>query len=420
MIDAVHDYIYRTLNADNEYVVLGLEPVLGYTFRQNKVSSNFFLSRKLAVKSTIHAGANADVYLLNFVDSTRNVTSTGLNPWRLRWNTNASGLLLQPFVQWKKTLTAKAEMVAGLHSQYFSLSQSLVPLEPRFGVKYKSSDRTTLDFGAGLHSQIQPTYLYFLSRRNDARGEPIPENRSLDFTRSAQAVAGYQRMMSSNVRMRIETYYQYLFNVPVEKRDTSSFSMLNTGAGFSRIFPDSLTNTGVGRNYGVELTLEKFFSRGYLFLITASLFEARYQGSDNVWRDTDFNGNYILNSLFTREWSLKNRNTLSVGGKLTTAGGRRYGPVNEVASEQEQDVVYLNQVRNTQQFQPYFRIDLRVNYKINRPRVTHEIALDLVNLLGTKNLLKLTYAPDPLGIQSPIREEYQLGFLPLFYYRLDF
>jgi hypothetical protein len=58
---------------------------------------------------------------------------------------------------------------------------------------------------------------------------------------------------------------------------------------------------------------------------------------------------------------------------------------------------------------------------MNRTKVTHEIALDLVNILGTKNILKLTYAPndaDPSA--SSVREEYQLGFLPLFYYRLDF
>jgi hypothetical protein len=154
--------------------------------------------------------------------------------------------------------------------------------------------------------------------------------------------------------------------------------------------------------------------------VTGSLFEAKYKGKDDIWRDTDFNGNYIFNSLFTKEWKLKDRNAISLGGKVTTAGGRRYGPVNAAASELEKDIVYEDADRNSLQFAPYFRVDLRVNYKINRPKVTHEIALDLVNLLGTKNILKLTYAPDPLNLQSPIREEYQLGFLPLFYYRIDF
>jgi hypothetical protein len=50
--------------------------------------------------------------------------------------------------------------------------------------------------------------------------------------------------------------------------------------------------------------------------------------------------------------------------------------------------------------------------------------LDWVNILGTENVLKLTYAPDDASADdpnySPVREEYQLGFLPIFFYRVDF
>jgi CarboxypepD_reg-like domain/TonB-dependent Receptor Plug Domain len=420
IVDAQHDYIYRHLDTNNQYVVDDLEPVLDYLFKQSKLSGNIFYAKKLKERSTFNVGLNSDLYFFNFNDSVRNVTPSGLDPWRLRWNTSEQSLLLQPFVQWKKSFSDKTEMMAGLHSQYFSLSNSFIPLEPRIGFKHKPNSRNTFDFGVGLHSQIQPGYIYFQGQKTDDPLNPQPVNRNLDFTRSFQSVFGFQRMMAENIRVKSEVYYQYLFNIPVENRPTSSFSLVNTGAGFSRFFPEPLVNKGVGKNYGVELTVEKFFSRGYLFLITSSLFEAKYKGYDGIWRDTDFNGNYIFNSLFTKEWKLKGRNTIALGGKLTTAGGRRYGPVDQTASDLEKDIVYLDAQRNSKQFAPYFRADLRINYKINRPKVTHEIALDLVNLLGTKNILKLTYAPDPLNLQSPIREEYQLGFLPLFYYRIDF
>jgi hypothetical protein len=46
---------------------------------------------------------------------------------------------------------------------------------------------------------------------------------------------------------------------------------------------------------------------------------------------------------------------------------------------------------------------------------------DLVNVFGIQNVLGLTYAPNPADpTQSPVKEEYQLGFLPLFYYKIDF
>ena len=94
---------------------------------------------------------------------------------------------------------------------------------------------------------------------------------------------------------------------------------------------------------------------------------------------------------------------------------------NDCKLEEARDVVWIDAKRNTLQFRPYFRADLRINYRINRAKLTHELALDLVNVLDTRNILKLTYAPNDAELSvSPIREEYQLGFLPLFYYRLDF
>ena len=125
--------------------------------------------------------------------------------------------------------------------------------------------------------------------------------------------------------------------------------------------------------------------------------------------------------LFSKEWFIKGRNTIAIGGKVTTAGGRRYGPVDLTRSKNEREVIYVDATRNSLQFRPYFRADLRLSYKVNRMKVTHEIAVDLVNIFGIKNILKLTYSPNDLDpAASPVREEYQLGFLPLFYYRVDF
>jgi hypothetical protein len=421
-VRARHEYVEGFFDAQGDFQVTLMKPVLRYVFQQNKASGTFFYAKKISRTTVLNAGVNNDLYFFDFLDSARtlNKTSPAYDTWRVRWNSRESALLWQPFVQMKFQLSSKTEMTAGIHSQYFSLSNSFVLFEPRWGLKHRLSERSAWDIGFGLHSQIQPTYLYFYGSSNDATGAPILLNNKMGFTRSAQAVSGYQYMPGNNVRLKTEIYYQYLFDIPIDRNISSSFSLVNTGAGFSRFFPDQLTNEGMGKNYGIEATVEKFFSQGYLFLFTGSLFEAKYKGSDQVWRDTDFNGNYIFNALFSREWQMKNKNIFALGGKVTTAGGRRYGPVDETASEEQKDIVYVNETRNSLQFNPYFRADLRLNYKINRPRVTHEIALDLVNVFDTKNILKLTYVPRTLNNESPIKQEYQLGFLPLFYYRLDF
>ncbi len=421
-VNAMDNSVYRHLDGNNQYVLDSTQSLLRYTFRQSKISGYLLYSKKVPKAGTFNAGLSSDLYFFQFQDSARNVDTASpyYCKWRTRWDAKAQSLLLQPFVQWKYMLSEKTELLLGIHSQYFSMTRSFVPAEPRAGLRWKLNNRQTISAGVGMHSQIQSTYLYFYGQTNDEKGNPVPENRNMDFTRSVHYVLNYEKFLGPDIRLKTEVYYQDLYHVPVEQR-SSSFSLLNTGAGFSRFFPGALVNEGIGKNYGAELTIEKFFSKGYLFLFTSSLFESKYQGSDKIWRDTDFNGNYILNALFSKEWILKSRNTFSLGGKVTNAGGRRYGPVDMVASEAQKDVVYVDATRNSLQFRPYFRADLRISYKVNRPHLTHEVAVDLVNILNTKNILKLTYSPDVNDpTASPIREEYQLGFLPLFYYRIDF
>jgi hypothetical protein len=115
------------------------------------------------------------------------------------------------------------------------------------------------------------------------------------------------------------------------------------------------------------------------------------------------------------------KNTISFGTKLTYAGGRRYSPADVVASSKIYELVPQENAINSLQFPNYFRFDLRVAYKVNNKKVTHEIALDLVNVLNVKNILALSYSPDPKDpTADPLRKNYQLGRLPLFYYKLDF
>ena len=156
-------------------------------------------------------------------------------------------------------------------------------------------------------------------------------------------------------------------------------------------------------------------------MTTAALYESYYIGSDGVRRRTNFSGNYSFNFLGAREFKIGSNKSISVGIKITAAGNKRYGPIDSTLSVQTGEIVYVDSLRNSLQLDDYFRADFKVNYKINQKNVTHEIGLDIVNILNTKNVLKLTYAPDPLDPgANAIREEYQLGLLPIFYYKIDF
>ncbi len=425
-IDANHNYIVRR-EVDNMYVIDSLPPILDYTFRENKYSAYGYINRKLNRRLSMKAGINFDAFDLRYIDSVRNVTfqnpdnpdpsQVNLSPYTTRWNSDAINMLVQPYVQFKYRVSQKLTATGGLTALYYSINEnSLSPFEPRLGLAYQIDDRQKLSFGLGVHSQTQSNYLYYYGDSNPD-GSVTTYNSGMGLTRNNHAVLGYDLNIGRAARMKIETYYQYLNNVPVEMV-SSGFSLINAGSGFSRLFPSQLENTGIGRNYGIELTMERAFSNNYFFLVTTSLYNAEYKGSDDIWRNTTFNGNYTVNTLFAKEFKFK-RSSLNLGGKITAAGGRRYGDVDEPASVANQEIVYLNNENlNEYQFRPYFRTDAKVNYRFNTNKITHEIAIDFVNIFNTRNILTLTYVPDPsVDFQ---REDYQLGFLPLFYYRIDF
>lgn len=414
---AQHDYFYRHIGNDGTLVLDTIFPLMRYRFRTNKFSYILSFNTKINKRHVIKYGLNAHLIHFNMADSSLNYTFTKFDH---RWDYNGNGVLAQAYIQWKYKPNEKIVMTSGLFSQYFSVSKSYSPIEPRIALRYTPAKKHAINFGVGLHSQTQPWYTYFY-HLNDSTGKALPpHNMNMDFTKSLHAVVGYDYSINATTRLKVETYYQYLYHVPVEIHP-SAFSLTNMGSGFARFFPDTLQNTGTGRNYGVEFTLEKFFNKSFFFLFTASLFDAKYKGSDDTLRNTDYNGKYALNILAGKEFKTGERSSLSLGTKFTTAGGRWYGYVDTAASNYKNELVYLNAGYNTRQFRPYYRLDFKINFKINANKVTHEIAVDLVNILNIKNILNLSYAPNPYDpTANPIRENYQLGFLPLFYYRIDF
>jgi hypothetical protein len=336
---------------------------------------------------------------------------------------------LQPYITYVHKFNERLSLNAGIHSQVLTLNNKAT-VEPRASIRYQLNARQVLSLAYGLHSQMQSTYLYFAIPDTLVRnGVRIPNTsreedlRGLDFSKGQHVVLGYDFFMSRYFRLKTELYYQNLWNVPVYAVP-SSVSMLNRGATFNRFYPIyTMENKGTGENYGIELTIEKLFHRHYYFMANGSLFQSKYVGSNGRVANTDFNGNYMMNLLGGVEYPIgkEKKNSINLGTKITYGGGKRYSPVNLAASNAVMDVVAQDDKVNTLQFAPYNRVDLRVSYKINGRKTGVEIALDLLNIFNTRNILALSYSPDPANrTADPLLKNYQLGFLPLFYIRIDF
>jgi len=418
-----HNYILRHLGPDSTWIY-DASPfnMMGYSFSISTGSAYLSLNHKINNKHVLKYGFNVDAYFFNMKDSIRNDISDSTSTYYYRWDYTSTtpDYLVQAFVQWKYKIGEKTTLNAGLHSQYFTFSKSFSPVEPRIGIKFDLNESNTLAFGGGLHSQSHPLYIYTF-HQYDSSGNKVLHNKNIDFTKSIHSVISYTLSIKNSVMFKTELYYQYLYNVPVTV-EPSSFSLLNQGSGFARFFPDSLENSGTGYNYGIEFTLQKYFDKSFFFMTTLSLYESRYVGSDGVERNTDFNGNYIANGLIGKEFKTgaNDKHKFAFGLKVTYAGGKRYGYVDTVATNLQKEIIFLDAGYNERRFTNYFRLDIKINYTLNAKKTTHEFGLDFVNALNTQNILGLTYTPNPDNPSEPYAQRNQLGFLPLFYYKIDF
>lgn len=380
-----------------------------------KTSYNFssIYNSKINSKLFFKAGIQDEIIGLYLFNKTKNNIS---EPYKQIWDYNSSTNLAQAYAHFKYSITEKLTMNAGLHSQLFLLNNSTA-VEPRLGLIYNVNNKSSFNFGYGLHSQMQPINVYFLQSL-DNNGKTVYNNKNLDFTKSHQLVLGYNIQPFSDWRIKTELYYQSIYDAPITTF-SSSYSMLNTGSSFRTDLQDNLINKGTGKNYGVELTIEKSFSKGYYGLFTSSIYSSKYKGSDGVERNTAFNGKYVFNILTGKEWKVgsSKRNKFSTDIKFTNAGGRAFTPIdlarsNATGREQLSSNAYSDYYDN------YYRIDIKAGYTINssKRKVSQTLSLDLQNVTNHKNIFSQGYDDKTQGIKTT----YQLGFFPNLVYKFQF
>ncbi len=327
---------------------------------------------------------------------------------------NGSTFLNRFFVQHQYKPTNKLTLIGGMHTMHFSLNNSNA-IEPRFALKYQIAKKISLYTGVGLHHQLQPFTTYFYNRTGLGSIKDSFTNKNLDFIKSKHFIVGADYMPFANYRAKVEAYYQNISGAAVESTP-SSYSVLNEGAYYYTIPKPYSTNAGKGYNYGLELTLEKFFSNQFYFLSTNSVYNSRYKGSDNIWRSSAFNSSWTSAWLAGYEFKATKYNLLNINLKLSALGGRRYSPVDEVNSKLIGETRFIEAKAYSLRFPTYFRPDIKLSYKINRKKTAHIIALNIDNFINKQNIQNIEYDK----VRDNVGYSYQTGLFPVVQYKLDF
>ncbi|MFN0048481.1 MAG: TonB-dependent receptor, partial [Cytophagales bacterium] len=360
-------------------------------FSTNRLSANISLNSKLNRKNTVNTGVNIDRIGFNLYDKFADTLLAGAPLVPLR-NSSGANYLSQAWAQWQHKFNDRFTVNLGLHFQHYSINTKSLVFEPRLGIKYQLTTKSTINFGAGVHNQTQPIFMYYnTTRLANGSTSSFLSNKNLGFTNSNHFVLGYDNSFDKNWRLKAEVYYQFLTNVPIES-NVSTFSMVNVGSDFNLPGNDFLVNKGTSTNYGAELTIERFFSNGFYLLGTGSVFQSKYKGSDGVERNTAYNGNYVFNALGGYEFKIGKKNTLSINLKGTYAGGRRYTPIDVAASLDQKRSIFIEEEAYTLQLPDYFRTDITLGFKREGKRITQQWLLQINNLTDNVNIFQRRYS----------------------------
>lgn len=389
-------------------------PTFRSSITESKLVATGVLNSKIGNRSTIRTGVIASRLFFN---TKVKIYSPSLNQDIQLANSNGNGDLLQAYSQWHYKAGERWTIDVGLHALSFSVN-SKSSLEPRAAIKYQVAGNQNISFGFGRHSRVLPINIYLRETRiTDTKS--IQTNKNLDLLRANHYVASYDWLINENLRLKVETYYQQLFSVGVQGGRPSSLSVLNYGADFGDVIgPDSLVSNGSGRNQGIELTLEKFFSKNYYFLITGSVYDSKYKGSDGIERNTAFNNQYAVNILAGKEIPLgkEKQNALILSFRQVATGGMWSTPIDLEASRASGFAVYDNSMAFSEQLPAYWRTDIRIGFRKNKKKITEEFGLDFQNLFNRKNVFNRSFN----NLSGNIENNYQVGIFPMGLYRITF
>jgi len=341
-----------------------------------KFTASTTLNHKFGSKHFNKSGIIYNRHFFNVDNREAKPLGTPLQIYALE-NGNASSV--QAFSQSNIQLNGKTELDAGLFAHYFGLNQEL-SLEPRFGLKWKFAPGHSFGLAYGLNSRIEMIGFYLARQQTDSG--IIQPNKNLKMSKAHHFGLAWDWLINPDLRLKVEPYYQHLYDIPVIPN--SYFSLQNLELDW--FFNQKLVNKGTGTNLGIDFTLERFLKKGFYYLFTASVFDSKYKGGDGIERNGLYNKHFIFNVLGGKEWRMgkSESNIFGINGRFTYMGGDRLTPILEAESIQSGEIAYDYSKAYTQKEKNTAVLSFSISYRINKQNHAGIWSFHLLNALGNK------------------------------------
>jgi len=365
---------------------------------------------KLSDKVLVKTGILANFINFEFYKSTKLRGNTSdINQIQSNTTVNGNGntSTFQHYTQFSLLLN-KWRLNGGYHYLRLGINGSQ-SLEPRMSIQYSLQANQKLSFSYGIHSQIPPMMNFFYQNVEGF------VNRNLQLMKAEHAILAYTLYTGNKMRFILETYLQNLRNIPASPDGSSSYFMLN---GYGNFPEFQVVSQGKGKNYGLDAAIEKAFSKSYYLLLTSSILDARFTMPDGRDFNSRFNSKFTSSATFGKEFYFKKKGSiLQLGGRYLLKGGFRYTPLNQAASAEigryveDATQIYAGQVP------VYKRLDARISYSYNKPKMAGKINLDIQNVLNNINATSV-------GFNAESNTTYFLyrgsGLVPVLSFQWDF
>ncbi len=413
-IKTVFSVSANTINWDRDSVDIDLNPskIEHDKYINGRFDLTTFYNKKINPKVSIKTGVTIKNIFYNLERSYHDFSS---NNYITDINAKGNTWQIQYYFQTRYRPSEKLTITGGLHALFFTLNNSYA-VEPRLGMKYQLNKNASLTMAYGMHSQTVPIGTYFIYN-TDLIGNIDTNNKNLDLLKAQHLVLAYNHSFKKNINLNVELYYQYLYNIPIINNGESSFWMLNVLEGYGNKYDNiSLVSEGKGQNIGMDVTFEKYLSNNLFFLISASVFKSTYT-IDNVGTfSTRYDGRYSSSFMMGKEFALKKNNALTFSFRNFYNGGLRYTPGDPIASAAIRDLVEDDERAFTEKMKNYWRIDLQIAYRKDKPKYAWSLILDTQNIINYDNQQEINYDYN----SNDFIFKKQSGFVPVISFQVDF
>ena len=159
--------------------------------------------------------------------------------------------------------------------------------------------------------------------------------------------------------------------------------------------------------------------RTFADIATGSFYQSKYTTLENVERNTRFNGNYVTNGLFGKEFNVGDpakKKVISVNATIVYSGGLRFTPINLEESQRLGRTVFYEELAFTERSEQVVKLDAAVAFRWNKRRTRQELKLDIQNVTNNDAMISEYYN----SLTNEIETSTQLPMFPVLTYTIQF